>query len=245
MATISVDDSGDLLAIRRAYNPQPGAKLEVNVHDEGVSIVANREGWLSLAEWCLVMAHKRMADYLDPYALTGDVFPMEMFERGDAITAFWGIDGRPDTFYQDVFFQRRAEIGDELWRGAVKSGNSPFTQAGAADAVRRYMWLEGKTRAEVEDKLGPPIFERTYDPEIETPKPPPSFGGDRSGVSKEHALLAGVPPTTGCAYRADTPEGWISIRYKAGGTVDRFGFGMTPPWEEDFEERQVVIPYTG
>ena len=245
MARISVDDDGDLVAIRKAYKPQQGTKVEFNVHEDGVSIVANREGWLSLAEWCLIMAHKRMPDYVDPYALTGDVVPVELFAQGDAITALWGVEGRPESHYQDVFFHRRSAIGDEIWHGSVRSGNSPLTQAGAADALQRHAWMDGKNRADVEAKLGSPIFERTYAPHVDSPEPPPSFKGDRQGVSDEQALLAGVPPTTGAVYKADTPEGWIEVRYSEKGMVQRFDFGMTPPWETSVKDHEIVIAYEG
>ncbi len=222
MTQISVSDE-DLPAVRAAYRPQPGAKVEFNVHDHGVSIVANREGWLSLAEWCMIMAHPEMPEHTAPFELTREVFQDEMFAEGRALLSFWGIADRPEDSYQDVYFHRGETIGDEYWEGAVRSGNSTFTMPASLEALDRYRWLEAKTRDEVEEKLGSPIFERV------------------ASFMQRHRLQ---DVTTAC-YKADTPEGWIGVEYDPDGFVSWVGYGMSPPWDNPLPDTRVVVPFQG
>jgi hypothetical protein len=211
--TVSDTDLGKVIA---EFNPPAEAKIEFNVHADGLSIVANREGWESLAEWCLIMAHPEMQDSIEPAELTDDVLPNEMFMEGRALVSFWAIPGQPDIAYQDVYFHRSDVIGDEYWKGMVKSGNSRYTKPASYAALDRHKWMEGKSRTEVEEKLGEPIYERR------------SMKG----------------PTV--CYKADTPEGWIGVDYNPENRVGSFGFSMTPLWEEELAEGvEVLIEYKG
>ena len=222
MTQISVSDE-NLQDVRQAYRPQPNAKVEFNVHDHGVSIVANREGWLSLAEWCLIMAHPEMPEHAAPFELTREVFPDELFAEGRALLSFWGIADRPDDSYQDVFFHRGENIGDEYWEGAVRSGNSPFTMPASLQALDRYRWLEQKSREEVEVELGSPIFEREV------------------SIMQQHKMKL---ITTAC-YKAETPEGWLGVEYDPDGFVSWVGYGMSPPWDTFAPEQRVIVPFQG
>jgi hypothetical protein len=216
MSTVSVSETDDLPTVLAAYGPKVGAKIEFNIHDEGLSIVANRMGWESLAEWCLTMAHPDMEDSIQPSELTENVLPSSMFIAGDAILSFWGLKEHPSSVYQDVFFHRSTVIGDEFWEGAKQTGNSPYTKPAAYEALDRYRWLELLPRADVEEKLGQPIFERRS-------------AGNASA-----------------SYKADTPEGWIGVDYDSDDMVGWFGFGMTPMWEQECPDGVLVwIPYEG
>lgn len=243
--TLKDFDDEDLLIARQNYAAKPGAKVEFNVHKHGVSIVANREGWQSLAEWCAIMAHPDMQDGLDPYSLTMDVVPPEMVNEERSMTAFWGITEPPDAMYQDVWFHRSEVIGDEYWEGAISSGNSPYSQAGAAEAVARYTWMDGKNRKQVEEQMGAPIFEAVYEGQFEKRKMSPQYGGDGGQIPEHMKVLANLPDVTGVAYKADTPAGWLMVRYNDFGAVQSFSFGLTPPWDPSAEQGRVVIPYEG
>jgi len=211
--TVSDTDLGKVIA---EFNPPAEAKVEFNVHADGLSIVANKEGWESLAEWCLIMAHPEMQDSVEPLELTDDVLPNEMFMEGRALVSFWPIPGQPDVAYQDVYFHRSDVIGDEYWKGMVKSGNSRYTKPAGYAALDRYKWMQAMPRTELEEKLGEPIYER------------------HSTEGK-----------TAC-YKADTPEGWIEVDYDEEDSVGSFGFGLTPPWKGELPEGgTVIIEYKG
>jgi hypothetical protein len=211
--TVSDTDLGQVIA---DFNPPAEAKLEFNVHADGLSIVANKEGWESLAEWCLIMAHPEMKPDTEPLELTDDVLPNAMFLEGRALVSFWAIPGQPDIAYQDVYFHRSDAIGDEYWKGLVKSGNSTYSKPAIYSALDNHKWMEALPRDAVEEKLGEPIYER------------------RSMKGK-----------TAC-YKADTPEGWIGVDYNREDHVGSFGFGLTPPWEEELPEGVVVyVQYKG
>ena len=215
MPTKSVSDT-DLGQVIADFEPPKEAKIEFNVHSDGLSIVANKEGWESLAEWCLIMAHPEMKTDLDPLELTDDVLPNRMFMDGRALVSFWAIPGQPDVAYQDVYFHRSDVIGDEYWNGMVKSGNSRFTKPAIYAALDRYKTLEAAPRVEVEKKLGAPFYERR------------SMKG-----------------STVC-YKADTPEGWLGVDYGLDNLVAYFGFSVSPLWEEEPAEGvEVVIDYKG
>jgi hypothetical protein len=203
MTTISTDD--DLTVARHAFKPEPGTKIEFNVNNRGVAIVANREGWLTLANWCLVMAHPEMENYLDPFELTGEVLSKDLFTAGDVILSFQGITGAPvGALYQDVVFKRSDKIGPEYWEDGVPSGNSRYVKSAVMQSLDSFRWLEGKTREEAEAQLGKPIFEIFFEDKCET-------------------LVA---------YKADTTAGWMGIHYDIAGDVSSFGYGNVPPWED-------------
>ena len=203
MTTISTDE--DLTIARHAFKPEPGSKLEFNVNNRGIAIVANAEGWLTLANWCLVMAHPKMEDYLDPFELTGEVLSKELFTSGDVILSFDGIAGAPvGALYQDVSFKRSDKIGPEFWEGEIPSGNSRYAKSVVMQSLDAFRWLEGKTREEVEEQLGKPIYEIFFDDKCET-------------------LVA---------YKADTTAGWMGIHYDMAGDVSSFGYSSVPPWDE-------------
>ena len=212
MTTISTDE--DLTIARHAFKPEAGSKLEFNVSNRGIAIVANAEGWLTLANWCLVMAHPKMENYLDPFELTGEVLPKELFTSGDVILSFDGIAGTPvGALYQDVVFKRSDKIGPELWEGARPSGNSPYVKSAVMQSLDAFRWLEGKTREEAEAQLGAPIYEVFFEEKCET-------------------LVA---------YKADTTVGWMGIHYDVSGDVSSFGYANVPPWEETPQGAHSVI----
>lgn len=55
-----VSISGDLNRIIRRFRAVPGSRVQVVVSAEGLDIIANAEGYRTLARWCLVMAHPQM-----------------------------------------------------------------------------------------------------------------------------------------------------------------------------------------
>ena len=56
---ISVSD-GDLRRILRRFRAVPGARVEISISPDGLDVVANAEGYRTLAKWCLSMAHPQM-----------------------------------------------------------------------------------------------------------------------------------------------------------------------------------------
>lgn len=62
---LSVSDR-HLGAVLQRFAPSQGARLRLVVSEEGVDIAANAAGYLTLARWCMVMAHPEMEDHLDP-----------------------------------------------------------------------------------------------------------------------------------------------------------------------------------
>jgi hypothetical protein len=212
-----VQEEDELLLLRKNYRPLDGAKVEFNIHEAGLSIVANKEGWQSLADWCQIMAHPDMGEFSDPYELTDSVFPAEMFNEDRAILAFWGIEQTENAWYQDVFFHRTGVIGDELWGGDPKSGNSPRTKAFMCQTLDSFKWIVDMPRTEVEAELGQPLFEALLDDDTRT-----------------------------VVYKADSPDGWIGIDYDAEGTGIGFGFSSPPPWEDEaLPAVEIVVEYKG
>jgi len=51
---------GDLGRILRRFRAVPGAEVEVVISPDGLDVIANAEGYRTLARWCLVMAHREM-----------------------------------------------------------------------------------------------------------------------------------------------------------------------------------------
>lgn len=215
MTTIKTDD--DLIVARKAFKAEPGSKLEFNVNNRGVAIVANAEGWLTLANWCLLMAHPQMEDYLEPFELTGEVLPKELFTSGNVVVSFQGIADAPvGALYQDVSFKRSDKVGPEYWEGRVPSGNSRYAKPVVMQALDSFRWLEGKTRDEVEAELGKPLYEVLF-------------------IDKGDVLVA---------YKADTSVGWMGIHYDGMGDVGSFGYASVPPWEETPQgEHEVIVEY--
>ena len=190
--------STNLRNVLARFKPRKDAKLEFNVNSDGIDIVANRDGWLTLARWCLVMAHPEMHEAIsldDPDALDSHWHMQDylvdegMLREGRAIQAFWPLkDGE---LGQDVRFWRSSGIGREFFGYSVPTGNSPMSALHAVSCLRAHEWLEGMERSEVEERLGSPLGE--------------SECGDT-------------------LYRADVPGGVIEIGFSANGVVESFGF---------------------
>ncbi|MDZ4178078.1 MAG: hypothetical protein U1E29_02410 [Coriobacteriia bacterium] len=62
---ISVSDKG-LAAILKRFKAKPDAQVEFVISPDGLDIIANAEGYLTLARWCLVMAHPEMGGHAHP-----------------------------------------------------------------------------------------------------------------------------------------------------------------------------------
>lgn len=214
---VAVEEDEELMALRRDYRPLDGAKVEFNIHDAGLSIAANREGWESLAEWCRIMAHPDLGEYSDPYELTADVFPAEMFIEGRALLSFWGIADSDNQWYQDVYFHRVPRIGEELWQGDPKSGNSPRTKVFMYQMLDRFKWLNDMRRLEVDAELGKVYFEGI------------GPDGRRTVVYKA----------------ADTPNEWIAVEFDEEDRVVGYGFSAPAPWEDDLTEVEIVLEFQG
>jgi hypothetical protein len=76
-----------------------------------------------------------------------------------------------------------------------------------------FRWLEGKSRQEVEDELGKPIYEVFFE-------------------EKCDVLVA---------YKADTTEGWIGIHYDGASNVASFGYASAPPWKETPKGKHIIL----
>ncbi|HAL29342.1 MAG TPA: hypothetical protein DCP20_01310 [Coriobacteriia bacterium] len=62
---VSVSD-GDLDAVLKRFKAKPGAKIEFTLSPDGLDIIANGAGYLTLARWCLAMAHPDMGGHAHP-----------------------------------------------------------------------------------------------------------------------------------------------------------------------------------
>jgi hypothetical protein len=56
---ISVSD-GDLRRVLRRFKAAPGTEIDIVMSADGLDVIANAEGYRTLAKWCLVMAHPEM-----------------------------------------------------------------------------------------------------------------------------------------------------------------------------------------
>ena len=56
---ISVGD-GDLRRILRRFKAVLGTQVEIVMSPQGLDVIANAEGYRTLAKWCLIMAHREM-----------------------------------------------------------------------------------------------------------------------------------------------------------------------------------------
>ncbi len=75
---LSVSDQ-DLSAVMSRFQPREGARMRLVVGSDGVDLVANAAGYLTLARWFMIMAHPMMEDHATPEWLNaayhlGDVF---------------------------------------------------------------------------------------------------------------------------------------------------------------------------
>jgi len=157
---ISVSDTGLGRALRR-FKPRPNAKIEFNVNSGGVDIVANGDGWLTLARWCLLMAHQDMDGWGAGHWHARDtVMNREMMREGRAIMSFEPLV----TEYpgQDVYFHRSESIGEDFWQGRRATGNSPMSAVALELALSRVSNLFGCDRASAEEVLGAPVAQRTH-----------------------------------------------------------------------------------
>jgi hypothetical protein len=57
---ISVADR-NLHTVLTRFRAVPGSRVELVLSPDGLDVVANAEGYRTLAKWCLVMAHPEMA----------------------------------------------------------------------------------------------------------------------------------------------------------------------------------------
>ena len=62
---VSVSDKG-LASVLKRFRAKPGAHVEFVLSPEGLDIIANAEGYRTLARWCLVMAHPEMGANAHP-----------------------------------------------------------------------------------------------------------------------------------------------------------------------------------
>jgi len=189
--------SKNLHHVLAKFRPRKNAKIEFNINPGRLDIVANREGWLTFARWCLVMAHPEMheatgpddPDFLASHRHLGDgLVDGDMQDEGRVIEAFWALPD--DEVGQDVRFWRAKEIGRDFWPPERKTGNSPMSELNVWLSINRYDWLSGMSRAAVEEKLGAPV-----------------------GQNECGDIL----------YRADVPGGVLEVVYSAAETVDSFG----------------------
>ena len=51
---------GDLHRILRRFKAVPGTRVEIAMSPDGLDVIANAEGYRTLAKWCLIMAHPEM-----------------------------------------------------------------------------------------------------------------------------------------------------------------------------------------
>lgn len=190
--------SQNLRNVIARFRPRKAAKLEFNINPQGIDIVANQDGWLTLARWCLIMAHPEMhevngpddPDTLDSHWHLQDYLVDDvMLEEGRAIEAFWALtDGEPG---QDVRFWRSKGVGRDFFGDRAPTGNSPLSALHASSRLHAHRWLSGMERSAVEARLGVPVGQSEY--------------GD-------------------ILYRADVPGGVIEIGYSPKGVVESFGF---------------------
>ncbi|MBI5231725.1 MAG: hypothetical protein HY876_06130 [Coriobacteriales bacterium] len=152
--TISVSDEHLSLVMARQHE-LPGSKLRIDATADGLDIVANREGWLTLAKWCMVMAHPELDDTDPPHHLDWDVMH-EAGERGDLTLGFWGLP-RPAKEFQDVNFWRRSEPSAPLEPGDRPGDNSPYTHTAADRVLADLRHLDHASRARVITTLGRPL----------------------------------------------------------------------------------------
>ncbi|MBE0448895.1 MAG: HEAT repeat domain-containing protein [Actinobacteria bacterium] len=117
------------------------AKLEINVNEKGVFIIANVEGYLALARLCtnlaeihaLIRSEPRDED-TDTIDGTGEYhLSMNITEKAIAEGRFIFSPGSiepfdpedPELDVPDVFFCVSDQIGAGFWKGRVKSGMEP------------------------------------------------------------------------------------------------------------------------
>lgn len=118
-----VSDS-NLAAVLARFRGVPNAQLEFDLSRDGLDVVGNREGYLTLARWCLVMAHPEMEDHADSawlhaaYHLTDYGFDAEV--DSTTVLRVTHRSGRRDCELDadKVRFHRSALMGEAFWQGA-------------------------------------------------------------------------------------------------------------------------------
>lgn len=57
---------GNLSGVLKRFRPKPGARVEFVLSGDGLDVIANAAGYLTLARWCLLMAHPEMGGRAHP-----------------------------------------------------------------------------------------------------------------------------------------------------------------------------------
>lgn len=194
---LSISDTNLARVIAR-FRPRRNAKIEFNVNNDGVDIMANQDGWLTLAKWCLIMAHPEMHETSGPddpkfieshLHFSHDLVDDEMLAQGRAIEAFWPLDA--DHCDQDVRFWRSSGIGRDFAPPPHETGNSPMSAIEAQLALNRYHCLVGLDREAVDKQLGSPT---------------------------------GLSPHGQPVYRAEVPGGYLEVDFAKNGKVRGYSF---------------------
>lgn len=107
------DDS--LAGVMSRFAPRRGANLRIAVSESGVDIAANASGYLTLARWCMIMAHPQMEDHLDPdwlYAAyhLDDVFDDPRLGASASLEFGGALEKTADS--HNVRFLRSERVGD-------------------------------------------------------------------------------------------------------------------------------------
>ncbi|MBE0418361.1 MAG: hypothetical protein IBX63_11405 [Coriobacteriia bacterium] len=118
---LSVSDTGLAMVLKR-FKPKPGAHIEFVISPDGLDVIANADGYLTLARWCLVMAHPEMGGRTHPRWLYSIRHLDEAVGPGDARLTSRQRDSEPDLSLHAVRFFRA-----ERRRAASNPGVNPTT----------------------------------------------------------------------------------------------------------------------
>ena len=97
---------GDLHRILCRFRAVPGARVAVTISAGGLDIVANAEGYRTLARWCLIMAHADMQQ-AHPRWLYSLLHLDDQAAWGDFASVVWrDAEGERQLSLRDIGFYR-------------------------------------------------------------------------------------------------------------------------------------------
>lgn len=141
------------------FKPEPKARLQANAHPGGIEILANRQGYLTLARWCLLMAHEdrpsdlRILDAPDVGLAETVNWDYDSASKG-LVLNFDGMEPGPDEV-QDIRFWLYDGPGEEFWGNALRSCDSKHAVSRQRRLNSKYAeLLMMRSVAEIGEALG-------------------------------------------------------------------------------------------